>query len=827
MAETRYGFTDTGDIILTQPNNGNCDSSCCGDAMSKINEITKNAPVDGDTFAEVADKINSIIKRINEIEAGNVDMTGYAKKSDLCRYITRHEASNFVTSAEMEAELLKLNPNDYVTRKEFEDTFKTITGEDLNLSVYETKAHAEATYAKKEEIPSLDNVVTEDKLEESLQDKVDNSVLDDYAKTVDVETKITEAVDAIEIPSIEGLATEQYVTEAIEAIEIPSIEGLVDEETLNESLDGIQTSITAINTSVDEVKESLKDYATKAELDALEIPEAYDDTEINNRISALEEIDHTVYATKEEVKTLSDKVDAIEIPSLNGYVTEDNLDSAVSSLKDEVSVELNKKADIDDVYSKEDADNKFQEAGDYVAYTDISNESNPERKALILGNHDALQGRKSDGNPYNLIMMSKWDVVDFGSMNANLNINTKGDIKINNDKTIATKEWVEEKVGSIEIPTVKGYDDTEIKNRLDVLEKKEDKDTVYDDTDIKSRLTNLEQKEDYDDTELKNRISTLEAIDHSQYLTEHQSLENYALKSEIPSIEGLVSETFVNEELAKKQDELDNFKAFVKAVFGNNIDTVTTADNKNKDGNLFVTGSYVGDKVTRTTYTANNGNVNCYDMDIKDSSLEIIAKNGDVTVSELTTSGSCYTDSKKLRNLSVDASDNIIIKDWALDAECYNGVQINMDKALSDNVTIENVDVAGTIHNNGIIVFGTKDNAAINIKNININEAKNAFRFSNRSNAQGVVVNMENIKVDNVREKFFLFEDMKKEDNKSRTDLFKNMVFNLKNVTLNGESLTADTLKKDIIQMVVGRPSQSEDVQVELTEEVLPTFNFE
>lgn len=39
------------------------------------------------------------------------------------------------------------------------------------------------------------------------------------------------------------------------------------------------------------------------------------------------------------------------------------------------------------------------------------------------------------------------------------------------------------------------------------------------------------------------------------YLTEHQSLENYALKTEIPSIDGLVSKTYVDSEVAKKADE--------------------------------------------------------------------------------------------------------------------------------------------------------------------------------------------------------------------------------------------------------------------------------
>lgn len=42
-----------------------------------------------------------------------------------------------------------------------------------------------------------------------------------------------------------------------------------------------------------------------------------------------------------------------------------------------------------------------------------------------------------------------------------------------------------------------------------------------------------ELPEEYDDSDVKNRISKLESIDHSQYLTEHQSLDDYYNKSEV------------------------------------------------------------------------------------------------------------------------------------------------------------------------------------------------------------------------------------------------------------------------------------------------------
>ncbi len=68
-------------------------------------------------------------------------------------------------------------------------------------------------------------------------------------------------------------------------------------------------------------------------------------------------------------------------------------------------------------------------------------------------------------------------------------------------------------------------DNVDVTDQLADYAKKSELPTEYDDTAIKGRIKALEDKEDkdtvYDDTAVKNRIATLEAIDHSQYLTEH------------------------------------------------------------------------------------------------------------------------------------------------------------------------------------------------------------------------------------------------------------------------------------------------------------------
>ena len=74
------------------------------------------------------------------------------------------------------------------------------------------------------------------------------------------------------------------------------------------------------------------------------------------------------------------------------------------------------------------------------------------------------------------------------------------------------------------------YDDSALKQRLTALENKTDNDTVYNDTEIKQRLEVLEHKPSVNTSELV----TKQELESKGYLTEHQSLEEYAKKTELP-----------------------------------------------------------------------------------------------------------------------------------------------------------------------------------------------------------------------------------------------------------------------------------------------------
>lgn len=110
--------------------------------------------------------------------------------------------------------------------------------------------------------------------------------------------------------------------------------------------------------------------------------------------------------------------------------------------------------------------------------------------------------------------------------------------------TFATKQELENKVERAEI--------SHISTEIEALKTKADKDTVYDDSALRERVTALENKTDndtvYNDTEIKQRLEVLEhktsvntselvtkqELESKGYLTEHQILEEYAKKTELP-----------------------------------------------------------------------------------------------------------------------------------------------------------------------------------------------------------------------------------------------------------------------------------------------------
>ena len=99
----------------------------------------------------------------------------------------------------------------------------------------------------------------------------------------------------------------------------------------------------------------------------------------------------------------------------------------------------------------------------------------------------------------------------------------------------ADRSEIEEITGKIEALEQKTdkdtiYDDSALKQRVEALENRQDNDTVYNDTEVKQRLENLENKPSID----TSGLVTKQELESKGYLTKHQSLSDYATKQEIP-----------------------------------------------------------------------------------------------------------------------------------------------------------------------------------------------------------------------------------------------------------------------------------------------------
>ena len=110
--------------------------------------------------------------------------------------------------------------------------------------------------------------------------------------------------------------------------------------------------------------------------------------------------------------------------------------------------------------------------------------------------------------------------------------------------SFATKQELSNKVERAEISNISAeiealktktdkdtvYDDSALRERVTALENKTDNDTVYNDTEIKQRLEVLEHKPSVNTSELV----TKQELESKGYLTDHQSLKEYAKKTELP-----------------------------------------------------------------------------------------------------------------------------------------------------------------------------------------------------------------------------------------------------------------------------------------------------
>ena len=301
---------------------------------------------------------------------------------------------------------------------------------------------------------------------------INNTVIVDR---LDVVTK-TELQEALK--NVGGITTEGLLTE------------VKAEELYTKKSDAVD------NTNFELVKNRVLALELKTDKDTV-----YDDSEVKERLTTLENkppVDLSDYATKQELANVSGSQ-----PLADNLVTKEELEakhyiSDVSNLatKDELNEVRNSQPIVDTSHlvTRDELESKgylttHQDLSEYAKKSELYNDSDLKARVEVLE-------QKTDKD------------------------------------TVYDDTQLKERVTALESKAIEGgaYDDKPIRDRLDVLEARHNNDTIYDDTEVKNRLTELENKPAVD----TSVFVTEEELNNKAYLTSHQDLSNYALKSEIP-----------------------------------------------------------------------------------------------------------------------------------------------------------------------------------------------------------------------------------------------------------------------------------------------------
>lgn len=185
---------------------------------------------------------------------------------------------------------------------------------------------------------------------------------------------------------------------------------------------------------------------------------------------------------------------------------------------------------------------------------------------------------------------------------------------------------------------------------------------------------------------------------------------------------------------------------------------------------------------------------------IKVSDARLKLNVDDVESKDLNISGS-FPKADGNTAVSVNNAEFIVFKDMVFNAsEIYNGIEIGLaeNSVLPKNILFDNCKFQGDFSNNAILVFGTQDNAVITLSNCYFEKISNALRLSNKSNAKGVVVNINNCTVDQWETRapwqgFLICEDYtsKSEEEANTNNLFGDgkIIVNFNNLIHAGEKV--------------------------------------
>lgn len=303
-------------------------------------------------------------------------------------------------------------------------------------------------------------------------------------------------------------------------------------------------------------------------------------------------------------------------------------------------------------------------------------------------------------------------------------------------------------------------------------------------------------------TELAKKANSIDVYTKEEadakFITEHQSLEGLAtekfVEEQIAAIPPVDLTPYVSD-VAGLSNTLEALNATVQ-ILQSKVDVLT----KTNTEVVSVDGSAGELKDSSKDYIVSgsiNENAEIVGKSISLKSIKVsdnVKLNaGDVEAKDLNISGS-FPKANGNTVISVSNAEFIVFKDMVFDAsEVYNGIEIGLasNSVLPKNILFDNCKFQCEFSNNAILVFGTQDNAIITLNNCYFKKISNALRLSNKSNASGVVVNINNCTVDQWETRapwqgFLICEDY---TNKTEEEVNANNLFGDGKITVNFNNL--------------------------------------
>lgn len=237
--------------------------------------------------------------------------------------------------------------------------------------------------------------------------------------------------------------------------------------------------------------------------------------ETEGKVSTLEgkasDAAQKIEAAEGKIRTAEGRLDTVE-GKVNGLDTKvSGLDTAVKELKASGYDDTALRGRVTALESKEDKDTVYDDSGIKTRLTALEakpgyDDSEVKRR---LGDAETAIGAKADSTA---LASTNSSVSALDARVTNLEAKPDKD-------TVYDDSDLKRRVSVLEANGGGGgggaYNDSELRNRIDALEKKEDKDTVYNDAELRGRVQALEAKEDkdtvYDDSALKGRVAAVES----------------------------------------------------------------------------------------------------------------------------------------------------------------------------------------------------------------------------------------------------------------------------------------------------------------------------